>query len=280
MKQIETLVLDIYNLVSSKSGTLGTETLGVLVAEAVERRLHKQENQESGSYLRPSNLGKPCERQLWYSINKPEFSEPLPPDAELKFLFGDILEALLLYLAEAAGHTVTGRQDEVNLFGVTGHRDCIIDGMVVDCKSASSYAFQKFTNHLSPDLDSFGYLTQLQFYLDASKDDPLVTVKDKAAFLVIDKTLGKIHLDIHQFKPKNWQKIIEEKQRLVEKDKPPFRGFQPEPKGKSGNMGLGTACSYCPFKNLCYPELRTFLYSTGPEFLTTVKRTPNVPEVK
>lgn len=59
----------------------------------------------------------------------------------------------------------------------------------------------------------------------------------------------------------------------------PERAFQPEPDGKSGNMKLGLQCSYCNMKHACYPNLRTFIYSNGPRYLTTVVKTPDVPEV-
>lgn len=277
MKTVDTLVLDIYELVSSKSSVLDTRELGTLMAEAVERRLTTK---HEGSYLRPSNLGKLCARQLWYEVNTPTLGLALPPSAEIKFLFGDLLEVLLLHLATAAGHTVTGRQDECTMLGVTGHRDAVIDGVLVDAKSASTYSFNKFASHLTPDQDSFGYLTQIEFYREASKDDPLVTDPSRSAFLVIDKTLGKICLDIHPARKVDWETLIETKRLAVTGPTPPPRAFHPEPKGKSGNMGLGVTCSYCPFRQQCFPHLRTFLYSTGPEYLTTVARTPNVPEIE
>ena len=63
-------------------------------------------------------------------------------------MFGDILEELLLFLAKEAGHTVTGQQDTLSISGVNGHRDAIIDGRLVDVKSASSYSFRKFKNNV------------------------------------------------------------------------------------------------------------------------------------
>jgi hypothetical protein len=38
-------------------------------------------------------------------------------------------------------------------------------------------------------------------------------------------------------------------------------------------------CSYCEYKKTCWPEMRTFLYSYGPEFLIKVKNKPKVKEV-
>lgn len=225
-----------------------------------------------------SNMGHPCERKLWYSINTPEDAEPLPVEAKVKYLYGDILEELLIYLAKEAGHEVTGEQDEVSLFGVKGHRDCIIDGVLVDVKSASSASFNRFANHLTSSDDGFGYLTQLNMYLTASQEDPLVRTKDEAAFLVIDKTLGKITLDKHPLVPVDYESKVKKKREILDSNTPPPRPFLPSPDGKSGNKKLDTVCSYCEFKKVCWPGLRTFLYSKGPVHLTTVKRVPDVPE--
>ena len=66
---------------------------------------------------------------------------------------------------------------------------------------------------------------------------------------------------------------------MVEKEEVPEPCYDPVPDGKSGNMKLPVGCSYCHFKKTCYPELRTFLYSTGPKFLVEVKNEPKVQEV-
>jgi hypothetical protein len=45
----------------------------------------------------------------------------------LNFLYGHILEEVLLLLVELAGHKATDKQKQVNLNGVKGHIDCKID---------------------------------------------------------------------------------------------------------------------------------------------------------
>src|SRR6266849_6159935 len=42
-------------------------------------------------------------------------------------------------MAKAAGHEVLGEQDELTLDGVVGHRDCVIDGCIVDVKTTSRF---------------------------------------------------------------------------------------------------------------------------------------------
>lgn len=275
MKTIDTLVEDIYETVDKGADVSPEQSQAFAdsVSKIVSDRLQEA---RKAPILRMSNLGSPCERQLWYSVNTPELGEPLPPAARLKFLIGDLWEAVLLFLAEVSGHKVEGRQDDMDLHGVPGHRDAVIDGVTVDTKSASSYSFRKFEDGLKPDEDSFGYLTQLQGYLEAGQNDPLVEDKSQAAFLVGDKTLGKITLDKHPKKSIDYEKLVQRKREMLSRDVPPPRGFKDEPDGKSGNRKLGVNCSYCPFKSVCWPNLQVYVYSTGPKFLTHVEKEPRV----
>ena len=286
VKQIETLVDDIYELLGGNFfiGELLddlSEAFAQRMKQMVGNRVIKDNNYTPG--LRMSNLGKPCERQVYLGIHKPEEMEPLDPWTRMKFLYGDSIEELLLFLCEAAGHTVTGMQDKMELEGVPGHRDAVIDGVLVDVKSASTFSFKKFKDGGLVNDDPFGYIGQIQSYLEASQDDPLVTDKSRCAFLVMDKTLGHICLDIHAKVPFDVREITRQKVATMEGDVLPSRAFAPVEDGKSGNMKLPMQCSYCNAKHACYgPELRTFLYSNGPRYLTKVVREPaeHVIEVK
>ena len=86
-------------------------------------------------------------------------------------------------------------------------------------------------------------------------------------------------LDVHEIDTSDVVSFIEQRKDVVSCDTPPDRGFSPVPDGKSGNMKLPFNCSYCDGVDLCWPEKRTFLYSDGPRYLTTVKRLPKVTEV-
>lgn len=279
-KSIDTVVEDIYGLL--EAGIEGKdevfEKFGREVAEVLKARLRPSERQRKGT-LRMSNLGTPCNRKLWYSVNQPEKAEPIEPHARLKFLYGDLVEELILLLAELSGHSVEGRQDEQEILGVKGHRDVVLDGVVTDVKSASTYSFKKFEEGRLREDDPFGYSDQIQQYLHAGQEDPLVTDKDRAAFLVVDKTLGHICLDVHKKQSFPIEKVVEYKIDLVSRPEPPARKYDLEPEGKSGNMKLSMPCSYCDHKRECHPGLRTFLYSHKPVHLAVVKKEPNVPEV-
>lgn len=288
LKTIETLVEDIYgsleNGVPDVDPSVWTDC-GNRIGDILNRRLSREAREEDASRkrgLRMSNIGKPCSRQLWYDCNGYE-GEKLEPNTRLKFLYGDILEEILLLLCTISGHRVEGRQDTQTIAGIEGHRDAVIDGVVTDTKSASTFSFRKFKDHSLAEDDPFGYIDQIQSYVHAGQDDPVVTDRTRGAFLVIDKTLGHICLDIHEKSPFPIEKMYEYKKEQVAKPRPPSRAYEDESEGKSGNRKLGMECSYCPFKKECWPGLRTFLYSSqnGPKpvFLTKVLREPKVPEV-
>lgn len=283
MKDISTLVTDIFGLIQNGTDKLTDEdydNFGKNVAALLKRRLTEPSEEKPTFTLRMSNIGSPCVRKLYLEKNEHAEKEPLNGPTLLKFMYGDVIEEMLLFLAKASGHTVEGQQDEQSIAGIKGHRDCVIDGMLVDVKSASTFSFQKFEEGKLDQDDPFGYVVQGNSYLYAGQDDPLITNKDQFAFLVMDKTLGNVCLDIHQKKDWDLEKAYKQRIEILDGDALPERiEGSSVPEGKSGNMKLSTYCSYCDVKNVCYPELRTFLSSRGPLYLTEVKREPKMYEV-
>ena len=277
MARLETLVTDIEKVLTSPRtvARLSLEAFGNDVGAVIGRSL---EEDGSSHGLRMSNLGTPCVRALQYRRNPNVKGEEFPPNIRLKFMFGHVIEALILLLAREAGHEVVGEQTPLDIDGVPGHRDAIIDGVLVDVKSASTRAFSKFSNGLSVADDAFGYLVQLGAYHFASRTDPLLRDLDRAAFLVVDKQFGHICLDIHTIdKDVDYVSLVRDRRRRSEPTAPLApRAFFDEPDGASGNRKLGTSCSYCSFKYECWPGLQTYLYSSGPRFLTRVLREPKV----
>jgi len=282
MTKITTLVDDIYKVIQGEGGWSKTISSGMAMGVASMANSRFSKPQKSRGYLSLSSVGTPCKRKLWYKVNSAGNGEPLQPNALLKFFYGDMIEELILSMAEAAGYDVKGQQDKLDVHGIKGHRDAVIDGMTVDVKSCSSYAFKKFKDGTLRDDDPFGYISQLSSYVYAGKDDPLVTDKTHGAFLAIDKQNGNICLDIYDFTEelKDKEREMEEAKAMVAGDIPQER-VEPVPQSKtSPNMKLAMQCSYCEFKKLCWPNLRTFIYSKGPEFLVHVEVEPKVPEAR
>lgn len=271
MKKIQSLVRDIYDFVQNPPEKLDAELVkefGSRLAELVGRRLSMAERKPPT--LRVSNLGEKCLRKLWYSVNHPELAEPLPAPTRIKFLFGDILEQLLLFLAKLSGHTVENEQAEVDIDGVLGHIDGTIDSELVDCKSASTASFSKFSDHTLGEDDTFGYLTQLGAYGSRIGSG-------SNHFLAIDKQHGHIALDTHaKGDSGRYRQLVEDKRNVLASSVRPDRGYSDEPHQKSGNRKLGVVCSYCAFKFHCWPGLRVAYYSGKPVFLTRIVRFPKV----
>ena len=144
MKNIQTLVDDLYQVIQGQGGwteSISTQ-MGNAVADTANKRFSKP--QEPRGYLSLSSIGTPCKRKLWYKVNKAGEGEQLESNTLLKFFYGDMIEELILSMTVAAGHDLKGSQDRLDVHGIKGHRDAVIDGMTVDVKSCSSYAFRKF----------------------------------------------------------------------------------------------------------------------------------------
>jgi hypothetical protein len=205
--------------------------------------------------------------------------QPMEPHLFIRFLYGHLLEEVVLLLVKLAGHDVTDEQKQVKVSNVYGHMDCKIDGEVVDIKTASSFAFRKFQNDTLKDDDPFGYLAQLSGYEEAEKTKA-------GGFLVLNKESGELTMHRPSFFDKpNAKNKIREVKKALKLDKPPALCYTPIPEGKSGNMKLPKGCTYCRHKNICHSDandgkgLRVFKYSKGLTYLTKVEKKPNVLEI-
>lgn len=277
MKTIDTLVEDIYKVL--EDGTEVTPHLRgsfqTMCTKILDRALTKY---QGGSYIRMSNIGKK-NRQLWYEL-KGYKGERISGNTLLKFLYGDIIEALVLTLAKAAGHNVSNEQYQVNVDGIRGSIDAVIDGELIDVKSCSTYAFNnKFKDVADLGDDEFGYAAQGAGYA-AGMGMPF------HGWLAIDKQNGSMRVaKATQEDMPDASVLIAEKRAVAEMEEPPERCYEDVPFQKSGNMQLATGCSYCRYKGKCWEDandgagLRKFLYAGKPVFLTKVVVEPRVQEM-
>ena len=280
-KTVDTLVEDMYKVIEGGAGwgEINSEAFGKAMGAAADHRFSSPSLPNNN--LRMSSIGKPCSRALYYDVNADHSTkEEMSPWTLFKFFYGDMIEEAALSIATAAGHKVEGEQEEVSIQGIKGHYDAIIDGMLVDVKSCSTFAFKKFKENGLREDDPFGYISQLSNYLYCLQDDERVTYKNVAGFLAIDKQNGYIHLDVYDFSEelKGKEEFIAERKALVRVGTPPLRAYKDVEDGKSGNRKLCTKCSYCGWKKDCWPNIRTFIYANGPRYLTQVEKLPIVPE--
>ncbi len=289
-KSIDTLVEDIYHVLDAtkdhEPDAASTEAAAGRIGNEFIKATQKRDEPRMLGRLWASDLGKPCMRQHWYNFNEPEYGEKLSGHTKFKFLYGNLLEESVLWLAEEAGHSVSGQQSSVELqldndWTVRGRIDAVIDGVLVDVKSTSSYGYKKYTTEgLDATNDTFGYRYQVGFYHHYNDLDPQPS--DVSGFVWIDKQNG--HVAYTETEVPDAVDIRSRAEDIVSAveggEMDAERGFSPEPYGKSGNMKLPVGCSYCAFKHRCWRDanngngLRGFLYSHGPVWFTDIARPP------
>ena len=271
--QIENLVDDIYTVLEDEHKVSEDNLKSFLEGVKSVVTTHVEEARKSSkTTLRMSSIGKK-DRSLWIELKYTK-DHALPSGPTLmKFLYGSLIEEVLLFLAKEAGHDVTDMQKKVTISGVDGHMDCKIDNEIVDVKTASDFSFKKFKDGTLFNKDSFGYLGQLSGYMEAEG-------AERAHFLVMNKVTGELMLfTVDDMDTINVDKRIEHLRKIVASDERPPLCYEPVPDGKSGNMKLSTDCVYCPYKFDCFPDVRVFKYSHKPVYLTTVVKEPAVEEI-
>ena len=285
MKNVYNLVSDIYKLMETKEVAEGVdfdacvEKFGENVKELMRNEFGGKKR--DGRKLRMSNIGRD-DRYLWNVYNDVEKADEIQGHTYVKFLYGHLIEEMLLFLTKAAGHEVTDEQKKCEVNGITGSMDCKIDGIVTDVKSVSTYGFRKFKDGTLAYDDPFGYIGQIKGYAYAEG-------ATKFGWLAMDKQNGHLtylmydsedtQAPVHDLIGYDIKERIDHVKKLVEQPTPPDVCYEPIADGKSGNQKLAVGCSYCAYKKECWPSVRAFAYSTGPRYLIEVHNEPKVQEI-
>ena len=274
MSKLQNLVSDIHQSLTNGPPPNDADLHKFLtdVSSSITKAFSKRDGEgQIKNPLRFSNIGKPA-RQLWYSSRIADQAEPLHPSTRIKFLYGDIVEHLLLLLIKIAGYKVTEEQGKKEIEGITGHMDARVNGVVVDIKSASQHGFDKFVKGTIFDDDPFGYIAQISGYADG---------EDEASFIVLNKVTGQIHVcTIDSMEMIDFKKKVKGVKSLMDQDTAPDRCYSDVEDGKSGNRKLAAGCAYCDFKIECWKDanggsgLRKFKYANGSRFFTHVAKRP------
>jgi len=286
MNNIYSLVNDIYSVVASKEVPEGVDLYDEIdrFGENCKRLMANLFTEKrDGRTLRMSNIGRD-DRYLWNVVNNPGVAEELTPNTHVKFMYGHLIEEMLLFLTKLAGHEVTDEQKRCEVSGITGSMDCKIDGVVTDVKSVSTFGFKKFKDGSLAFDDPFGYVAQIKGYAHSEGGD------SRFGWLAMDKQNG--HLTYLMYDAEDTQAPVHEKigydieerishiKEVVQQEEPPEHCHEPVPDGKSGNMKLAVGCSYCPYKKVCWPDVRGFAYANGPRYLVEVVNEPQVQEIE
>ena len=230
--------------------------------EACKNALLKQfeEVRRDKFEVRMSNAGRPlCQLQMEAKGIK---GEGQPYNVKMRNTFGDIIEALAIFVMKSSGIEVTNEQKKVkynfNGDSIEGRQDVEIDGKIWDIKSASPYSFEKkfgeaggFTEVVRE--DSFGYASQGFLYGESQG-------KDFGGWIAINKSTGEWVVcetppAVDEYKKKAL-KSAEDNFKSLKEGKPFKRcyddvaeTFRSKP---TGNRVLGFVCSYCPYKLPCW----------------------------
>lgn len=284
-KTIHTLVNDIYRLMETKEAEESVdveaeiEKFGENMKTLMRTEFGRTRIRDSRT-LRLSNIGRD-DRVLWNVVNGTE-KEAIQPATYIKFMYGHLIEEMLLFLTRMAGHSVTDEQKVCEVEGIKGHMDCKIDGIVIDVKSASSFGFKKFKDGTLAMDDAFGYVDQIKAYAHACGETEfgwLAMDKANGHLAVLKYDLEDTQAPIYKYIKGDIRERIRHVKKLVGLSEPETFCSDSVPDGKSGNIKLGIKCSYCQYKKHCYPEVRKFAYSYGPKFLINVANEPKVMEV-
>lgn len=235
--------------------------------EACGNALERQFNRKNEFRLRMSGVGKPlCQQQLGM---KKGVNEELDYTSIMRFLFGDLIEAVAIVVMKAAGINIEKEQEPVKLkIGGTvlkGTYDVKIDGKVWDIKSASPASFaSKFGANGGyfniKENDPFGYVTQGYLYAEAAKSD-------FGGWIAINKSTGEWAVcetpDLQEQDKKDVLEDADNKVRYLLSNKKFKRCFDDLPeyyKDKvtksltpTGNRLLSKDCSYCGYRKHCWP---------------------------
>ena len=230
--------------------------------EACKNALLKQFEDQRRDKFEPrmSNIGRPlCQLQMEAKGVK---GEGQPYNVKVRNTFGDIIEALAIFIMKSAGVNIKNEQKKVkykfNGSEVEGKQDVEIDEKIWDIKSASPYSFEKKFgeaggfNEVIKD-DSFGYASQGFLYAESQN-------KKFGGWIAINKSTGEwavcetpASIDEHK---KNALKIAKDNVKAI-KNNVEFKRcytdiaetFRTKP---TGNRVLGFVCSYCPYKLPCW----------------------------
>ena len=233
--------------------------------EACKQAFIKQfvDERETKFKTRMSNIGKPlCQLQM---EKKGAPTETPPYNAKMRFIFGDLIEALAVAILKASGIKIEEFQKKVKYKfdkdKIDGTYDVKIQNRIWDIKSASPYSFKyKFGDAGGFDAivndDPFGYVSQGYLY---AKADGV----NFGGWITINKSTGEwsvvetpVSDEMHSKKAikqaKDNLKALNDDApfKRLYKDKEEYFNRKP-----TGNKVLGLECSFCPYKKSCWEDL-------------------------
>ena len=230
--------------------------------EACKNSLRKQFSNErrKNFKVRMSNVGRPlCQLQMEAKNIK---GEGQPYNVKMRNTFGDLIEALAIFVLKSSGVKIEHEQKKVkykfNGSEIEGQLDVKIDSKIWDIKSASPFSFEKKFGESGgfeeiAREDSFGYLSQGYLYSESEK-------LPFGGWIVINKSTGEwLVCETPEIDDEYKRTALTLAERNIKaiKDKEPFKRCYEDIEEtfrtkKTGNKVLGITCSFCPYKLPCW----------------------------
>ena len=232
--------------------------------ESCELAIRKQFNRTEDAKLRMSGIGRPICQQILMLQKYPK--EGSYNDI-MRFLFGDLIEAVAMLVIKAAGIKVVDEQKPSRIVldkeNIKGTLDVIIeeDGVqkVWDIKSASPYSFDyKFKKGYDKikEEDTFGYITQGHLYAE-SNNMPF------GGWIVINKSTGEWAVVDAPDDLDERKRVIKEATKIVKtvkkadfkkvKLKDDWETYRQDGEIlRTKNRLMPKICSFCEYKKHCW----------------------------
>ena len=230
--------------------------------EACKNSLRKQFSNERRKdfKVRMSNVGRPlCQLQMEAKNIK---GEGQPYNAKMRNTFGDLIEALAIFVLKSSGVKIEYEQKKVkykfNGSEIEGQLDVKIDSKIWDIKSASPFSFERKFGESGgfeeiAKEDAFGYIPQGYLYSESEK-------LPFGGWIVINKSTGEwLVCETPEIDDEYRQAALALAERNIKaiKNKTPFKRCYEDIEEtfrtkKTGNKVLGMACSFCPYKLPCW----------------------------
>ena len=232
--------------------------------DSCETAIRKQFSRRDDVSLRMSGIGRPICQQILMLQKYPKESSY---NDIMRFLFGDLIEAVAMLVIKAAGIKVVDEQKPSRIVldkeNIKGTLDVIIeeDGVqkVWDIKSASPYSFDyKFKKGYDKikEEDTFGYITQGHLYAE-SNNMPF------GGWIVINKSTGEWAVVDAPDDLDERKRVIKEANKIVKtvkkadfkkvKLKDDWETYRQDGEIlRTKNRLMPKICSFCEYKKHCW----------------------------
>lgn len=270
------LQVEEYLIKVGNSSVLFNEELMKLAGSSIEKAIRRTLSEEPNRpfSFRLSSIGRPlCQLQ------KEKLGEKGLPNTysfPIKMLYGAIVESLLMFVLREAGLNVEEEQGNVKLpiqvntwasdkvceehtLEIPGTFDLIIDGKVWDIKSCSPFVFENYAVNYEyfKQHDNLGYIPQLYGYA-AARNIPA------GGWIFVNKATGEIKFlecpDYQKNEKKEALGLIQKNSEALFNSVEFKRCFTAKNeffrRTPTGNMVLAPPCTFCRFRNTCWPEAR------------------------